>query len=191
MQRVLRLAERRAGHRSRRIDDEDRFLRQAHTDRRLGRHQHQQRVGVWAALLRKHCRFRLVAEVGLPDELEVAIGWNITAGQRHVVTRAGDNGRCHLLIRAVDAPQRNAGIEIDSLAPSSPQQTRLVATIPNIFGPGVSADMSYYQTKAGAKVFAAGAFSLAASIWQPPVRRMAENLWARLASDEDTGGGGH
>jgi hypothetical protein len=80
----------------------------------------------------------------------------------------------------------NAGIEIDALAPSSPRQTRLVATIPNIFGPGVSADMSYYQTKAGAKVFAAGAFSLAASIWQPPVRQMAENLWARLASDTGT-----
>jgi hypothetical protein len=89
------------------------------------------------------------------------------------------------------SPFSSAGIEIDALAPSSPRHTKLVAVIPNIFGPGISADMSYYETRHGAKVFAAGAFSFAAAIWQPPVRQMAENLWARLASDEDTGSGGH
>jgi hypothetical protein len=83
----------------------------------------------------------------------------------------------------------SAGIEIDALAPSSPRQTKMVAVMPNVFGPGVSADMSYYETRAGGKVFAAGAFSFAAAIWQPPVRQMAENLWARLATDQDTGGG--
>jgi hypothetical protein len=81
----------------------------------------------------------------------------------------------------------SAGIEIDAIAPSSPPQTKLVAVMPNVFGPGVSADMTYYETRAGAKVFAAGAFSFAAAIWQPPVRQMAENLWARLATDQDTG----
>jgi hypothetical protein len=89
------------------------------------------------------------------------------------------------------SPFSSAGIEIDAVAPSSPPHTKLVAVIPNIFGPGISANMSYYETRAGAKVFAAGAFSFAAAIWQPPVRQMAENLWARLASDEDTGGGSH
>jgi hypothetical protein len=81
----------------------------------------------------------------------------------------------------------SAGIEIDARAPSSPPQTKIVAVIPNIFGRGISANMSYYETRAGAKVFAAGAFSFAAAIWQPPVRQMAENLWARLATDQDTG----
>ena len=62
----------------------------------------------------------------------------------------------------------NAGIEIDAVAPSSPPHTKVVAVIPNIFGPGVSANMSYYETRAGAKVFAAGAFSFATSIWRAP-----------------------
>jgi pyrroline-5-carboxylate reductase len=83
----------------------------------------------------------------------------------------------------------NAGIEIDALAASSPAQTKVVAMIPNVFRPGVSAYMSYYETKAGAKVFAAGAFSLATSIWRLPMRQMVENLWVRLAGDQDTGGG--
>ncbi len=85
----------------------------------------------------------------------------------------------------------SAGIEIDAIASSSPPRTKVVAVMPNVFGPGISANMSYYETRAGAKVFAAGAFSFAAAIWQPPVRQMAENLWARLASDRDTGGGSH
>jgi hypothetical protein len=41
--------------------------------------------------------------------------------------------------------------------------------------------MSYYETSAGAKVFAAGAFCLACSIWQPPVRRIVTNLLGALA----------
>ncbi|MFL5937702.1 MAG: hypothetical protein ACJ76U_12765 [Gaiellaceae bacterium] len=41
--------------------------------------------------------------------------------------------------------------------------------------------MSYYGTAKGAKVFAAGAFSLAGSIRYPDVRRVVENLWTRLA----------
>ena len=38
--------------------------------------------------------------------------------------------------------------------------------------------MTYYRTKAGGLVFAAGAFSLACSIWQPPVSRLVANLIA-------------
>jgi hypothetical protein len=41
--------------------------------------------------------------------------------------------------------------------------------------------MTYYETANGAKVFAAGAFTLAgAATWQP-VERMLENLWTHLA----------
>jgi hypothetical protein len=56
--------------------------------------------------------------------------------------------------------------------------------------------MTYYETSAGAKVFAAGAFNLVESILEPDkplpdpsarrnaegARRMLENLWARLAT---------
>jgi len=43
--------------------------------------------------------------------------------------------------------------------------------------------MTYYETKAGAKVFAAGAFTLAGSIRQPAVQRLLANLWERLAEE--------
>ena len=77
----------------------------------------------------------------------------------------------------------SGGIEVDMLAPSSPRGTRLIAEIPHLFGPGVGAQMTYYETTSGAKVFAAGAFTLAGSVWQPIVDRLMENLWARLAPD--------
>jgi hypothetical protein len=41
--------------------------------------------------------------------------------------------------------------------------------------------MTYYETNSGAKVFAAGAFTLAGSVWQPDVRQLMNNLWGRLA----------
>ena len=44
----------------------------------------------------------------------------------------------------------------------------------------MTAEMTYYETANGAKVFAAGAFSMAESIWEPKVERIVENLWARL-----------
>lgn len=77
----------------------------------------------------------------------------------------------------------DAGIEIDAVAPSSPRQTRVLAAIPNLLGPGMTAHMTYYETKAGAKVFAAGAFTLAGSIRQPAVQRLLSNLWKRLADE--------
>jgi hypothetical protein len=78
-----------------------------------------------------------------------------------------------------------AGIEIDAIAPSSPRGTRIVAEIPNLLGPGMTAHMTYYETPAGAKVFAAGAFTLAGSVRQPAVRRLLTNLWERLAEESE------
>jgi hypothetical protein len=78
----------------------------------------------------------------------------------------------------------DAGIEIDAVAPSSPPGTRILAEIPNLLGPGMTAHMTYYRTPNGAEVFAAGAFTLAGSIRQPAVRRLLTNLWERLAARE-------
>jgi hypothetical protein len=72
------------------------------------------------------------------------------------------------------------GIEIDSKASSSPRETHVLAEIPNLLGPGVSAQMTYYETPAGAKVFAAGAFTLAGRAFGQPENRLLGNLWARL-----------
>ena len=45
----------------------------------------------------------------------------------------------------------SAGIEIDSVAPSSPRNIRIVSVVPNLFGPGLSAHMTYYETRRGSQ----------------------------------------
>src|SRR6266550_805884 len=79
----------------------------------------------------------------------------------------------------------NGGIEADHVTSASPRSTAVVADIPNLYGPGMTAQMTYYE-KAGAKVFAAGAFTLAGGVRQPKVERLMENLWKRLASDRSS-----
>ena len=66
--------------------------------------------------------------------------------------------------------------EADRTTPASPRNVQVVAEIPNVFGSGLPAQMTYYRAPSGAQVFAAGAFSLAASVWQPPVQIVVENL---------------
>jgi hypothetical protein len=70
----------------------------------------------------------------------------------------------------------SGGIEADRIAPSSPRNVQVVAEIPYVFGDGRKAQMTIYEAPSGAKVFAAGAFSLAASAWQPPVQQLLVNL---------------
>lgn len=59
---------------------------------------------------------------------------------------------------------------------------RVAARIPNLFGDGRDAEMTYCETPAGARGFAAGAFSLAGSLWDPH-RALVASLWDRLARD--------
>jgi hypothetical protein len=80
----------------------------------------------------------------------------------------------------------SGGVEADAVAPSSPPGVRIVAEIPNLFPGFGSAQMTYYE-RGGAKVFSAGAFTLAGAIWEPAVNRLLSNLWARLAADTDQG----
>jgi hypothetical protein len=72
------------------------------------------------------------------------------------------------------------GIEIDARTPASPQGIEVLAHIPNLLGSGRSAEMTYYQTPAGAKVFAAGVINFGASLGDPAVGRLLTNVWARL-----------
>lgn len=73
------------------------------------------------------------------------------------------------------------GIEIDARAAASPPGTQVLATIADAFGPGKSAEMTYYTTPAGAKVFAAGVLNFGGSALVPPGPRLLENLWAHLS----------
>jgi hypothetical protein len=43
--------------------------------------------------------------------------------------------------------------------------------------------MSYYEFPNEAKVFAAGAFTLAGRAFMPAVKQVLENLWIRLANE--------
>lgn len=73
------------------------------------------------------------------------------------------------------------GIELDARTAASPPGTVLLAEIRDLMGPGRSAEMTYYETAAGARVFAAGVLNFAASIEDPRVARIVENVWARLS----------
>jgi N,N-dimethylformamidase beta subunit-like, C-terminal len=82
-------------------------------------------------------------------------------------------------LRPGDHFGRGYGIEIDARAPSSPPGTRVIAELPSIFGPGKTAQMTYYRTRAGAKVFAAGAMYFEGP-QSPATARMLRNLWVTL-----------
>ena len=74
------------------------------------------------------------------------------------------------------------GIEIDKTSAASPPNVKILASIPNVLGPGLTAQMTYYRTPAGAQVFAAGAFTLAGQVVaNPQVAQLVANLWAHLS----------
>jgi N,N-dimethylformamidase beta subunit-like, C-terminal len=72
------------------------------------------------------------------------------------------------------------GIEIDARTPASPSGTQVLARIPNLLGGDRSAEMTYYESPAGAKVFAAGVINFGASLGDPAVERLVENVWHQL-----------
>jgi hypothetical protein len=72
------------------------------------------------------------------------------------------------------------GIEIDSTTPDSPLGTKVLARIPDLFGPGVTAEMAYYETAAGARVFSAGAMDFPAVLFTAPGVTLLDNLWRHM-----------
>lgn len=75
----------------------------------------------------------------------------------------------------------NYGIEVDAEDGASPPATRALAQIHDIFGPGKSAQMTYYTTPGGAKVFSAGVMNFGGSALWPVVSTMVANLWTELS----------
>src|SRR5215211_4198694 len=72
-------------------------------------------------------------------------------------------------------------IEIDRRTAASPRNTVVLAEIQNGQGAGKAAQMAYYRTRRGAKVFAAGAFTLAGSATRSYGAKLLANLWAHMA----------
>jgi hypothetical protein len=75
------------------------------------------------------------------------------------------------------------GIEIDMTTPLSPPGTRVLALIPNLFGLGLHAEMAYYETPAGARVFSAGVLDFPAVLYTPQGLRLLDNLWRHMLED--------
>ena len=100
---------------------------------------------------------------------------------------SGTSRRCRGSSPApVSAPARRFGedwgIEIDAdLAGLAAERPGASPRSRTCFGPGLTAQMTYYETRAGAKVFAAGAFTLAGAALEPGIPRVLANLWAHLA----------
>ena len=72
------------------------------------------------------------------------------------------------------------GIEIDMRTPLSPPETRVLALIPNLFGLGLSAEMTYYESPTGARVFSAGVLDFPAVLLYPRGMRLLDNLWRHM-----------
>ena len=73
----------------------------------------------------------------------------------------------------------SGGVEVDATTRRSPPRTAILAEVAWL--DGKKAQMTYYESPAGAKVFAAGAFFLAREIRDPPVARLLDVLLTRLS----------
>jgi hypothetical protein len=80
------------------------------------------------------------------------------------------------------------GIEIDTRTPLSPPGTAVLASTPNLFGPGLTAEMAYYETEAGARVFSAGVLDFPAVLYTAPGVKLLDNLWRHMLDGLDPDG---
>jgi hypothetical protein len=126
-------------------------------------------------------------DIGLPEAAligEQYLDWNEDryANAPYVVT---DTAAAPWLFRGTGLHDGssfgNYGIEIDARTTASPRGTALLAEVPDVFGPSQSAQMTYYTTRHGAKVFAAGVMNFGGSALWKPVSRLLDNLWAELS----------
>lgn len=126
-------------------------------------------------------------DVGLPEAALIGaqyVNWNqgIYPNRPYEVTGYGNAPWLFTGTRLHDGSRFGRyGIEIDAPTADSPPGTRVLATIPDIFGPGQSAAMTYYSLPNGAKVFDAGALNFGGTAELPPVRQLLANLWSRLS----------
>ena len=71
------------------------------------------------------------------------------------------------------------GIEVDRRHSASPRGTRVIAELRNRHGAANQAQMTYYEL-GRARVFAAGAFTLAGSATRPYAAKLLDNLWEHM-----------
>jgi hypothetical protein len=124
-------------------------------------------------------------DLGRPEAALIGVQYraNDRGGHRGAWIVTGPRADRVLFAAQPAAQFGSGGIEIDATAPSSPRDIQVLAQIPNLYGPGFTGQMTYYETPAGAKVFAAGAFTLAGSVWEPDVQPIVQHLWQELSTN--------
>jgi hypothetical protein len=125
-------------------------------------------------------------DLGRPEAALIGVQyqWNMRASGAYVVMNTAAEPWIFAGTKMhVGSMFSHGGIEIDQVTPSSPKNVVIIARIPNVFGPGRHAHMSFYRTKAGGAVFAAGAFTMGGSCRCPDVSRILENLWTHMTRD--------
>ena len=108
---------------------------------------------------------------------------NGKASRRPWIVRRSRSGRWILAGTAlsVGGSFGRGGVEIDHTSPASPPGVEVVAEIPHLFGRTKTAQMTYYKTSRGAKVFAAGAFYFTRLAHvDTATSRILENIWREL-----------
>jgi hypothetical protein len=136
---------------------------------------------------RRDARLNLIAmwrELGRPEAALVGVQY-VTYGSHlrgpYVVR---DTRRTPWLFRGTGLRRGSSfgtfGIEIDRKTAASPRGTHVIAELRNGQGAGLAAQMTYY-TRGGAKVFAAGAFTLGGSATRPYGAKLLDNLWRHMS----------
>ena len=59
----------------------------------------------------------------------------------------------------------------------------MLAVVPALYGPGYNAEMTYYETPAGSRVFAAGTLDFGATAMIGPTWKLLDNLWRHMLQD--------
>jgi len=141
------------------------------------------RVDRKGSVLRRTGRWR---DLGRPESRLIgvqSIGWNENRFPNEPFVAAAGAPPWFLRGTGLGAGSRfgRYGIEVDARTSESPPGTTILARIPDIFGRGRTAEMAYYRTARGAKVFAAGAMNFGGSADWPVVSRLLRNVWSRLA----------
>lgn len=144
----------------------------------------------WKITIKNHVMTRVAQwrDLGRPEAALIGVQYraNDRGGHRGAwILRSGAAATPWLFANLNLEPGQgisSGGIEIDATSSASPKGIHILTEIPNLYGPGFTAQMTYYETPAGAKVFAAGAFSLAGNVWEPEVTTLMTNLWARLST---------
>jgi len=129
-------------------------------------------------------RIRLWRDLGRPEARLVGVQYRGNDRGGHVGPYVPTDAAPGWLLGSVGAELGSLryGIEFDMTTSDSPPGTAVLAEVdPGFAGGAIRGQMAYYETAAGAKVFAAGTLGFGGSD-NPVAAVLFRNLWQRLAA---------